>query len=63
MHQVGNYHMVIMLGGLGKTRLEMRVGFLVKRRSMEKRIWVSFRSLDLWKTVYSWGWEMDSVTG
>lgn len=55
--------MVIMLGGLGKTRLEMRVGFLVKRRSMEKRIWVSFRSLDLWKTVYSWGWEMDFVTG
>ena len=55
--------MVIMLGGLGKTRLEMRVGFLVKRRSMEKRIWVSFRSLDLWKTVYSCGWEMDFVTG
>lgn len=53
--QLESSHIVVMLRGVGKVRCETRSRFGLVPKSRENIIWISFRSLNLWKAVYHQG--------
>lgn len=53
--QFDSSHIVVKLKGVGKVRCATRTRFGLVPKSGENIIWISFRSLNLWKAVYHQG--------